>query len=87
MSIGLYSRDVVAAWLRKRVDEVERMIREDGLPAVSLPSAGRTRYKFSATHLAKWMSARSNVIWDATEIRRELDAVIAQRKDKEEVEA
>ena len=24
MSLGLYSRDVVAAWLGKRVDELER---------------------------------------------------------------
>lgn len=33
MSAGLYSREVVAAWLGKRVEEIERMIEEDELPA------------------------------------------------------
>lgn len=35
MSMGLYSREVVAAWLGKRVEEIERMIEEDDLPAVT----------------------------------------------------
>jgi len=31
MSAGLYSREVVASLLGKRVEEIERMIKEDGL--------------------------------------------------------
>lgn len=77
MSMGLYSREVVAAWLGKRVEEIERMIEEDGL-AVKMPSAERVRHKFSATQLTAWLNKRSNRRWTVEEVIAELERCVTR---------
>jgi hypothetical protein len=75
MSMGLYSRETVAAWLGKRVAEVDRMIREDGLPAVPVPSGKRIRHKFSASQLTIWLNQRATMRWTVDMLRDELDRI------------
>ena len=75
MSVGLYSREVVAAMLGKRVEEIERMIEEDGLPAVKMPSA---EHKFSATQLTAWLNKRSNRRWTVEEVIAELERCVTR---------
>jgi hypothetical protein len=77
MKAGLYSRETVAAWLGKRPTEINRMVEEDGLPAVKLGSALKVRYKFSAAQLQRWLNARSNVHWTVAELHDELSRVQA----------
>lgn len=73
MSAGLYSREVVATFLGKRVEEIERMIEEDGLPAVPVPGDKRQRYKFGATQLTAWLNKRSKgARWTVDEVIAEL---------------
>jgi hypothetical protein len=75
MRAGLYSRETVAQWLGKKPTEINRMVEEDGLPAVRLGSALKVRYKFSAAQLQAWLNARSNVQWSITELHDELSRV------------
>jgi hypothetical protein len=84
MSLGLYSREVVAAWLGKRVAELERMVEEDGFPAIKLPSAKRIRYKFSVGQMVVWLNGRSTARWTVAELEEELDRVAARMKDSSE---
>ena len=87
MSMGLYSREVVAAWLGKRVEEIERMIEEDDLPAVKMPSAERVRHKFSATQLTAWLNKRSNRRWTVDEVIAELERCVTREIDPALAEA
>jgi hypothetical protein len=74
MSAGLYSREVVAKLLGKKVTEIERMIQEDGLPAVALKSGQRVRYKFAASMLLVWMNQHTrNQKWTIEMLIQELD--------------
>jgi hypothetical protein len=74
MKPGLYSRGTVALFLRKKVEEIERMIEEDGLPAVPVPSTARQpRHKFSATQLTTWLNLRSTTKWTVEQVIAELD--------------
>lgn len=82
MSAGLYSRDVVAKWMGKRVTELERMIREDGLPSVRLPARQKVRHKFSASQLVRWLNQRSNMAWTVELLREELDAINDQQEEE-----
>jgi hypothetical protein len=84
MSLGLYSRDVVAAWLGKRVDELERMVREDRFPAIQLPAPQRVRYKFSLSQMVVWLNERSTARWTIEQLEDELDRVAARMKDSSE---
>jgi hypothetical protein len=83
MSMGLYSRDVVAAWLGKRVDELERMVREDKFPAIQLPAAKRVRYKFSLSQMVIWLNERSNSRWTIAQLEAELDRVAGRMRDEQ----
>jgi len=77
MSVGLYSREVVAVFLGKKVEEVERMIDEDDLPAVPLMSEKRTRHKFSATQLTAWLNKRAKgQRWTVDQVIAELDRCV-----------
>lgn len=87
MSMGLYSREVVAAWLGKRVEEIGRMIEEDDLPAVKMPSAERARHKFSATQLTAWLNKRSNRRWTVDEVIAELERCVTREIDPALAEA
>jgi hypothetical protein len=87
MSLGLYSRDVVAAWLGKRVAELERMVAEDGFPAVKLPAAKRVRYKFSISQMVVWLNARSTAKWTIETLEAELDRAAARMKQPNQKEA
>ncbi len=73
MSMGLYSREVVAAWLGKKVEELERMIGEDGFPAVPVPSGQRIRHKFSAEQMVVWLNKRGGVRWTVEQLINELE--------------
>ena len=74
MSAGLYSREVVAKLLGKRLAEIDRMIAEDGLPAVEVPSGKRVRYKFAASMLLGWLNGRTrNHQWTLEMLIEELD--------------
>lgn len=86
MSVGLYSREVVAAMLGKRVEEIERMIEEDGL-AVKMPSAERVRHKFSAPQLTAWLNKRSNRRWTVDEVIAELERCVTREIDPALAEA
>lgn len=81
MSVGLYSREVVAAWLGKRVDEIDRMTEDDGLPCVLLPSEKRTRAKFAASQLTDWLNARSKRRWTIHDVIAELDRCVPRAED------
>lgn len=83
MSVGLYSRETVAAFLGKKLDEIERMIEEDGLPAVPVPSASKVRHKFSAVQLLAWLNQRSRKRWTLSEVTAELDRCEPQTADPE----
>ena len=77
MSAGLYSREVVATLLGKRVEEIDRMIKEDGLPAVALKSGKRVRYKFAASMLLVWLNMQTeNLAWTIEMLLQELDRCV-----------
>lgn len=56
---SLYSIQDVATYLRKRRNEVVRLIDEDGLPAVNLPGERRMGRKITLHGLHRWLSARA----------------------------
>jgi hypothetical protein len=58
MSRGLYTVAEVARYLAMRPQEVARMIKDDALPAVKLPSAKREVMKITLHGLHEWMSGR-----------------------------
>lgn len=80
MRTGLYSLATVAKFLGKRPRDMERMIEEDGLPAVPVPGEEESRYKFAATQLCAWLNARSKGRrWTVEEVIAELDRCEASR--------
>lgn len=58
MSQGLYSIAQVARYLECRPQEVARMIKDDALPVVKLPSAKRLVQKITLHGLHEWLSGR-----------------------------
>lgn len=58
MSQGLYTVAEIARYLGMRPQEVARMIKEDALPAVELPSAKRPVKKVPLHGLHEWLSER-----------------------------
>ena len=58
MSCGLYTVGEIARYLGMRPQEVARMIRDDGLPSVKLPSARKQVVKITLHGLHGWMSER-----------------------------
>lgn len=58
MSQGLYTVQQVRRYLGVRPQDVARMIKEDGLPVVTLPSAQRPVKKVTLHGLHGWLAAR-----------------------------
>ena len=81
VSVGLYPLETVACFLRKKRQEVLRMIQEDGLPSVRLPSEKREgTAKFSATQLTAWLNKHGQR-WTVEELIGELDRCQASEPD------
>lgn len=55
---GLYTVAQIARYFGSRPQEVARMIKEDGLPAVELPGPSRLVKKITLHGLHEWLSAR-----------------------------
>lgn len=55
---GLYTVAQIARYFGSRPQEVARMIKEDGLPAVELPGPARLVKKITLHGLHEWLSAR-----------------------------
>ncbi|MDP1587731.1 MAG: hypothetical protein Q8M07_08320 [Prosthecobacter sp.] len=55
---GLYTVAQIARYFGSRPQEVARMIKEDGLPAVELPGAARPVRKITLHGLHGWLAAR-----------------------------
>jgi hypothetical protein len=60
MSQGLYTKGQVANYLGCRPQEVARMIKEDGLPVVTIPGAARPVEKITLHGLHGWLSGRAS---------------------------
>lgn len=55
---GLYTVAQIARYFGSRPQEVARMIKEDGLPAVELPGPARLVKKITLHGLHQWLSER-----------------------------
>jgi hypothetical protein len=58
MSRGLYTVAEIARYFGSRPQEVARMIKDDGLPAVELPGPSRLVKKITLHGLHEWMKPR-----------------------------
>ena len=81
MSAGLYTLEAVATFLGKKREEIKRMIEEDALPSVKLPSSQREGHKFSASQLAVWLNKRGATRWSVDEVIAELDRCVPSQAD------
>ena len=79
---GLYSREEVAAFFGKKVEDVKRMIAEDGLPVVVMPGKTRGRSKFSALQLWRWLNARSATRWTVEDVIAELERCVPSQEKR-----
>lgn len=59
MSGGLYSKAAVARWMGKRPQDIQKLIDQDGLPAVPVPTDTRLEDRIPLHGLHEWCRARS----------------------------
>ena len=75
MSAGLYPMSVVAAYLGKRAGDMRRLMTEDGLPVIMVPTRQKMLPKVPLVSLYKWLMKRSSgaVVLSLEELASELD--------------
>jgi len=59
MNAGPYAKATVAEFLGVREADVTRLIDEDGLPVISIPTKTRPADKITLTGLHSWLDGRS----------------------------
>jgi hypothetical protein len=59
MIVGLLPMTTVAEWLGKRPEEMARVVAEDRLPAINVPTASKQVRKVSVMALHRWVKKRS----------------------------
>jgi len=73
MNAGPYARATVAEFLGIREEHVGRLIREDGLPTLSIPAKTRPAEKITLLGLHRWLHGRSrNAALTVDELELEL---------------
>lgn len=84
MKGGLYTVADLATWMGCERAEVERLVRQDHLPVVTIPGPTRPKIKFALSQLVIWLNDHSTMKWTAdtlsAEIARALTAAEAQRE-------
>jgi hypothetical protein len=89
----LYTVADLAIWMRCERSEIERQIKEDGLPTLNLSGKERPKVKIVPRHLCEWLNARSSMDWTIHELVLDIDTALLnaakQRapKKREEVAA
>lgn len=79
MSAGLYPMSTICEWLGKRPDEMTRVIEEDGLPVINVPTKQKTVHKCSLLGLHRWVTKRSvNAAITVDDLEHELDCAAAK---------
>lgn len=79
MSAGLYPMSTICEWLGKRPDELARVIKEDGLPVINVPTKGKQVPKCALLGLHRWVTKRSvNAAMTVEELEAELDRAAAK---------
>lgn len=84
----LYPVADLAVWMRCPREEVERLVKDDGLPIVDLPGGTRPKIKFAPRALCKWLNSRSTEAWTIDELIEDIDRAVqaeakARKADKE----
>ena len=73
MNAGPYARATVAEFLGIREEDVGRLIREDGLPTISIPAKTRPAEKITLLGFHRWLQGRSrNAALTVDELELEL---------------
>lgn len=90
MKGALYTVADLAIWMRCERSEVERLVREDGLPVVEFPGRQRPKWKFSPTQLCEWLNARtlgSAKPWTPDTLIQDIDRAVNGAREKAAKEA
>lgn len=59
MIVGLLPMTTVAEWLGKRPEDMPRVVKEDRLPVINVPTASKQVQKVSVMALHRWVKRRS----------------------------
>lgn len=79
MSAGLYPMSTVCEWLGKKPTEMARVIEEDGLPVIKVPTPQKQVQKCSLLALHRWVTKRSvNAAITVDDLEAELDRAAAK---------
>lgn len=83
MSAGLYSLGVIAEFLGKRPEEISTLIKDDGLPAIKVPTPTKNAQKVSLLAFHRWLAARSlNDPLTVDDLEQELDRAATAVADR-----
>jgi hypothetical protein len=78
----LYTIADLAIWMRCERSEIERQIKEDGLPALNLAGKERPKVKIAPRHLCEWLNARSSMAWSVDELVLDIDKALLSATEK-----
>ncbi len=79
MSAGLYPMSTICEWLGKKPTEMARVIEEDGLPVINVPTRQKQVQKCSLLGLHRWVTKRSvNAAITVDDLEAELDRAAAK---------